>query len=86
MAIMKKVIDAMSELLIENMTMKELLKGRTNLQEILRNAKADPNKQQHVREILAPLGDAICDEVAVEQLFQKIAERASAQGQSSDDS
>jgi len=85
MAIMNKVIDAMSELLIENTTMRKLLKEKTDLQEILRNAKADPMKQQQVRKMLASLRDGISDEAAVEQLFQRIAERASAQEKSGDD-
>jgi phage shock protein A len=80
MAIMDAVINAMSELLIENKAMRQLLKERADLQETLRAAKADPENQRRVREMLAGLGTAISDEAAAERIMQRIAERSSDQG------
>ena len=74
---MQAIVDAISELLIENETMRRLLRGRvTDLQGILRDAKADPEAKQQMEQRLAPLRAAISDEVAVERLFRDIAKRS----------
>ena len=76
MEVIESVINAISELLIENRTMKKLLRGgATDLDKILRDAKADPEAQRRVEMLLSPLRTAIGDEVAVEQFFQDIAKK-----------
>ncbi len=66
----------LTELLIENATMKSLLKTKqtVGLAEILTSAKADPTKQLRARELATKLKDALSQEAALEQLMEKIAE------------
>jgi hypothetical protein len=77
MEIVEAIINAFSGLLIENRTMKKLLRGEvvSDLERILRDAKANPEAKRQMEKLLAPLRTAIEDEVAVERLFQDIAER-----------
>jgi hypothetical protein len=76
MEIMETIINAVSELLIENQTMKKLLRGKVaDLGRILRDAKANPEAKRQMGELLAPLRPTIGDEVSVERLFQDIAKR-----------
>lgn len=68
-----RVVDAMTELLIENMKMRQLLDGRgIDLRGILNEAKADPKTRQVVRNYLAPLRTAIGDEVDIEGMIRDI--------------
>jgi len=74
---------ALRELLIENATMKALLRGKVDdLSAILSAAKADPEKQRKAAELVAPLKTAISDEVAVERIMQRIAETSEGKNQS----
>lgn len=64
----------LSELLIENSTMKALLKNATpKIDEILRAAKADPVRQRKALELAARVKAALTEEAALEQLMEKIA-------------
>jgi hypothetical protein len=64
--------NAMSELLIENMTMRRLLKEHDNLAGPLRRAKSDPTIKKIAESYVAPLRTAIPDEVELEGIFQNI--------------
>jgi hypothetical protein len=76
MKVIDGLLDAMSELLIENRRMKQLLSGTSiDLKRILNEAKADSETRQLVQERLAPLRTAISDEVDIERMIQEIMER-----------
>ena len=73
MEIVDGLVNAMSELLIENMRMKQLLDGvGIDLKGVLNEAKADPETRQLVQKYLAPLRTAISDEVDIEQMIQEV--------------
>ncbi len=71
------IADAMSELLIENMTMRRLLKEHDDLAGVLSRAKSDPMVREIVESRVAPLRTAIRDEVEIERLFQDIVSHSS---------
>jgi hypothetical protein len=66
----------LTDLLIENSTMKSLLKGDVpNLNVILRNAKTDQQRRQKTEEgLIIPLRRALANEADLEQMMQRIAE------------
>jgi len=74
MDIVSLFMNAISELLSENIAMKELLQNGivSNLEEILSKAKADPKMKQVVDNYLAPLRTAISDEVDIERTIQEL--------------
>ena len=70
------IVNAISELLLENIAMKELLRDTApDLERLVSNAKSDPARKQVVEDYVAPLRTAIADEVEVERTFQKLMER-----------
>lgn len=64
----------MEELLIENMTMKRLLRehGIGDLDDILRQEKSDPVTQELVQARVAPLRTAIRDEIELGRIIDGI--------------
>ncbi len=76
MEIVDQIVNAFSELLIENMTMKDLLRETApDLERLLSTAKSDPDRKQVVEDYLAPLRSAITDEVEFERRLQELTER-----------
>jgi len=76
MEAMDAIVKMLTELLIENSTMKALLKETApslNLNEILHTAKADPEKLRKVESLMADLRTALSHEAAVEDLMARIA-------------
>jgi len=67
------IANAMRDLLIENMTMKKLLKEQNGLAGVLSRAKSDPAIMEIAESRVAPLRTAIRDEVGLERIFQGIA-------------
>jgi hypothetical protein len=66
------IVNAISQLLIENMTMKQLLKEHEDLAGALCRAKSDPMIREIVESRVAPLRTAIRYEVEFERIFQDI--------------
>lgn len=64
--------NAISELLVENMTMRQLLKDHDDLAGALRRAKSDPTIKEIAESRVAPLRTAIRDEVKLERMFHDI--------------
>jgi hypothetical protein len=65
----------LTELLIENATMRKLLKGQlVDLDTVLRNAKQDPRMRREAGELAADLGTALNKEVDLERMLEQIGE------------
>ena len=65
----------LTELLIENATMRKLLKGQfVDLDTVLRNAKQDRRMRREAGELAADLGTALNKEVDLEQMLEQIGE------------
>jgi hypothetical protein len=76
MEIADQIVNAFSELLLENMAMRQALRETTrDLEVLLSTAKSDPVRRQLVADLLAPLRMAIADEVEVERRLQELMER-----------
>jgi hypothetical protein len=75
--------DGLTDLLIENSTMKRLLReGFPNLDAILKDAKMDLEKRQRLKkEVVAPMMQALKDEVDLRQKMQRIAESSEGENQ-----